>query len=116
MLRQPITNNSTPVVQLESQDNWLIGGTQDNGTLGNATGGVFNQIAEGDGGDCGSDDVQKLCYHPYYGMEIERAPALGQNAFDWVDASPPVADDYEALRTSVLRCFPIVRRSRPFRR
>ena len=85
------------IVQLESQDEWLIGGTQDNGTLGNAGSSTWNQIALGDGGDCGSDDAQKLCYHSYYGMWIERAPALGANAFQWVEVSPPFPDDYDAL-------------------
>lgn len=85
------------VIHLESQDDWLIGGTQDNGTLGNATKGTWNQIALGDGGDCGADDAQKLCYHSYYDMWIERAPALGATAFKWTDVSPPTPDDYSAL-------------------
>lgn len=85
------------IVHLESQDQWLIGGTQDNGTLDNATNGTWNQIALGDGGDCGADDAQDLCYHSYYGMWIERAPALGPGAFRWADVSPPIPDDYDAL-------------------
>ena len=85
------------IVHLESQDEWLIGGTQDNGTLGNDTNSTWNQIALGDGGDCGADDGQKLCYHSYYGMWIERAAALGPKAFDWVEVSPPFSEDYEAL-------------------
>jgi photosystem II stability/assembly factor-like uncharacterized protein len=85
------------IVQLESQDDWLIGGTQDNGTLGNALNSTWNQVALGDGGDCGADDDQKLCYHSYYDMWIERAPALGQNAFKWKDVSPPFPENYDAL-------------------
>lgn len=85
------------IIHMESQDSWLIGGTQDNGTLGNPVNGTWDQIAEGDGGDCGSDDAHKVCYHSYYGIWIERAPAMGPKAFDWVDASPPAPDDYEAL-------------------
>ncbi|HET7161012.1 MAG TPA: hypothetical protein VFI62_18575, partial [Burkholderiales bacterium] len=38
-----------------------------------------------------------LCFHSYYGMWIERAPALGANAFKWSDVSPPAPDDYAAL-------------------
>jgi photosystem II stability/assembly factor-like uncharacterized protein len=89
------------IIQLESEDNWLIGGTQDNGTLGNPRNdpreGTWDQIALGDGGDCGADETNKLCYHSYYGIWIERAPALGQNAFKWTEVSPPAPDDYEAL-------------------
>jgi len=85
------------IVQRESQDEWVIGGTQDNGTLGDATGGRWDQIALGDGGDCGADDPQNLCYHSYYEMPIERAPASGPAAFHWVDVSPPVPDQYDSL-------------------
>jgi photosystem II stability/assembly factor-like uncharacterized protein len=85
------------VIHLESEDNWLIGGTQDNGTLGQPNNQTWQQIALGDGGDCGADDTNKLCYHSYYGIWIERAPALGPKAFKWVDVSPPAPDDYEAL-------------------
>ncbi|PZR73675.1 MAG: hypothetical protein DLM73_09970 [Chthoniobacterales bacterium] len=85
------------LIHLESDDNWLIGGTQDNGTLGQPDNGTWNQIALGDGGDCGADDTNKLCYHSFYGIGIERAPATGPNAFKWKDVSPPAPDDYEAL-------------------
>ena len=85
------------IIQLESQDDWVIGGTQDNGTLGKATNGTWNEIATGDGGDCGVDDAKNLCYHSYYGMTpIERAPVSGSEAFSWDDVSPPVPDGYKA--------------------
>jgi photosystem II stability/assembly factor-like uncharacterized protein len=88
------------LAQLESDSSWLIGGTQDNGTISNAGASHWDQIALGDGGDCGAtDSAQPVCYHSYYGMWIERAPAKGPNAFHWVDASPPIADPehYPAL-------------------
>ncbi len=85
------------LAHLEGQDQWLIGGTQDNGTLGNVAATQWNQIALGDGGDCGADDGTGLCFHSYYGMWIERAPALGPNAFRWSDVSPPFGDEYDAL-------------------
>jgi len=89
------------IIHLESEDTWLIGGTQDNGTLGNPHNTprerTWDQIAPGDGGDCGADDTEKLCYHSYFGIWIERAPATGANAFKWVDVSPPAPDDYDAL-------------------
>ena len=83
---------------LESDAAWLIGGTQDNGTLGDAGASRWDQIALGDGGDCGAaDGTSPLCFHSYYGMWIERAPAKGPNAFKWVDASPPAPQGYPAL-------------------
>jgi photosystem II stability/assembly factor-like uncharacterized protein len=85
------------LIQLENQDNWLIGGTQDNGTLGCGLNGVWDQVALGDGGDCGVDDGKNLCYHSYYEMPIERAAASGPNAFYWEDVSPPVPDGYSCL-------------------
>ena len=85
------------IIHLESDDNWIIGGTQDNGTLGNPINGAWDQIALGDGGDCGADDTNKLCYHSYYGMWIERAPAIGSKAFKWVNVSPSFPNNYEAL-------------------
>jgi photosystem II stability/assembly factor-like uncharacterized protein len=85
------------LIHLEGDDNWIIGGTQDNGTLANATARTWNQIALGDGGDCGADEAQNLCYHSYYGMWIERAPATGPGAFRWTDVSPPVDDNYRSL-------------------
>ena len=85
------------LAHMESQDDWLLGGTQDNGTLGNATLGTWNQIALGDGGDCGADEAQNLCYHSNYGMWIERADASGPRAFDWVELPLSVSEDYDAL-------------------
>lgn len=84
--------------QLEAEDAWLTGGTQDNGTLAYDAAGTWNQIALGDGGDCAAmDAAQPLCFHSYYGMWIERAPATGTKAFQWSDVSPPAPDDYPAL-------------------
>jgi photosystem II stability/assembly factor-like uncharacterized protein len=87
------------LIELESKDNWLIAGTQDNGTLGMANNNsVWNQIALGDGGDCGVDETRQLCYHSYYDMPIERAqiPAPG-DSFSWIDVSPPAPNDYDCL-------------------
>jgi photosystem II stability/assembly factor-like uncharacterized protein len=85
------------LIHLESQDAWLIGGTQDNGTLGSTHSSRWSQIALGDGGDCAVNEDQNLCYHSYFWMWIERAAAAGPKAFKWIDCSPPCSDDYEAL-------------------
>ncbi|WP_372525556.1 WD40/YVTN/BNR-like repeat-containing protein [Piscinibacter sp.] len=87
------------LAQLESQPAWLMGGTQDNGTLTNASAQHWDQIALGDGGDCASIDraAASICYHSYYDMPVERAPALGAQAFSWTDVSPPTPRSYAAL-------------------
>jgi photosystem II stability/assembly factor-like uncharacterized protein len=84
------------LTQLDTDPAWIIGGTQDNGTLGNAGTLVWNQIALGDGGACGTDEGNGLCYHSYYGIGIERADVAGP-PFHWTDVSPPVPDNYDAL-------------------
>ncbi|HET9361214.1 MAG TPA: hypothetical protein VFO58_15795 [Vicinamibacterales bacterium] len=50
------------VIHMENSDDWLMGGTQDNGTLSSESGGQWKQIAQGDGGDCGADEERNLCY------------------------------------------------------
>ena len=87
------------LAQLTSNPNWLFGGTQDNGSLTLAGPRRWDQVALGDGGDCAAVDrgAASICYHSYYDMPIERAAALGPQAFAWTDVSPPVPDNYEAL-------------------
>jgi photosystem II stability/assembly factor-like uncharacterized protein len=87
------------LAQLDSDPAWLLGGTQDNGTLANAGLRHWDQIALGDGGDCASVDRggASICYHSFYDMPIEKAAAHGAQAFGWVDASPPTPDGYAAL-------------------
>ncbi len=86
------------LAQLESEDHWLVGGTQDNGTLALNAAPRWDQIALGDGGDCGaSEESGGVVFHSYYGIWIERAAARGAQAFRWIDVSPPAPDDYDAL-------------------
>jgi len=87
------------LAQLESDPAWLLGGTQDNGTLANASLRHWDQIALGDGGDCASVDraAASICYHSYFGMPIEKARATGDDAFAWEDVSPPTPEGYAAL-------------------
>ena len=52
---------------------WIIGGTQDNGTLRHRRDGIWDQVALGDGGDCAADwSSPETCYHSYYGMATDR--------------------------------------------
>ena len=84
------------LAQLESKPGWLFGGTQDNGSLANAGLRRWDQVALGDGGDCAAVDrgAASICYHSYYDMPVERAAALGPQAFNWTNVSPPVPDGY----------------------
>lgn len=87
------------LAQLSGNAGWLFGGTQDNGSLTLAGPRRWDQVALGDGGDCAAVDrgAASICYHSYYDMPIERAAALGPQAFAWTDVSPDVPDGYEAL-------------------
>ena len=97
--------------QLENEDEWIVGGTQDNGTLAYRGGKHWDQIAEGDGGDCAAiDDAQRpLSFHSFYGMWIERASALGRSAFKWKDVSPVDDENFPALFYPPMEvCGPVV--------
>jgi photosystem II stability/assembly factor-like uncharacterized protein len=74
---------------------WMIGGTQDNGTLRHRRDGIWDQVALGDGGDCAvRASSPDTCYHSYYGMAMDRSHSSGDR---WTDVTPPVPDDYDAL-------------------
>ena len=86
------------LAHLDSDDAWLMGGTQDNGTLAYRAEKQWDQVALGDGGDCATIDEQPpLCFHSYYGMWIERAPATKPQTARWKDVSPIDDAQYEAL-------------------
>lgn len=81
---------------------WIIGGTQDNGTLSFAGGGVWHQVAFGDGGDCGVDSSEptNFAYHSYYEMSLERVAAksaVGPGLAPWKDISPPTPANFQTL-------------------
>ncbi|HYH43732.1 MAG TPA: hypothetical protein VD867_17315, partial [Burkholderiales bacterium] len=86
------------LAHLEAEDAFVMGGTQDNGTLAYRSGKQWDQVALGDGGDCAAlDGSSALCFHSYFGMWIERAPATGARAFKWTDVSPLDDESYPAL-------------------
>ena len=67
--------------------NWLMAGTQDNGTLRYTGGTKWDHIADGDGGDCGVDQqASNIVYHTYYNVTIERSTNKGNS---WSSLSPP---------------------------
>jgi photosystem II stability/assembly factor-like uncharacterized protein len=67
-------------------ENWLLAGTQDNGTLRYQGQESWYHIADGDGGDCGDDfSTPYTCYHTFYGMGIARSNEGGA----WASWPPP---------------------------
>ena len=70
---------------------WLIGGTQDNGSMRHTGSLVWDHIADGDGGDCGVNRADPTrVYDSYYGMGMSpsRRTAIGVPSGGWVRTSP----------------------------
>jgi hypothetical protein len=76
---------------------WLIAGTQDNGSMRFTGSGVWDHVADGDGGDCGVNRADPTrVYHSYYGMGMERSTSNGDwGSFSWI--GPNVPNTYNAL-------------------
>ncbi len=74
---------------------WLLAGTQDNGSL-RYTGDIkWKHVADGDGGDCGVNRAAPtVCFHTFYGMGMERSNNKG-DTWEWI--GPNVKDGYDAL-------------------
>ncbi|HVG45811.1 MAG TPA: hypothetical protein VM890_13815, partial [Longimicrobium sp.] len=76
---------------------WILGGTQDNGTLLHGAGQTWDQVAMGDGGDCGVNDAAPAtCFHAYFGMGMERS-TTGGPAGSWAFVGPNAGANYVAL-------------------
>jgi hypothetical protein len=57
---------------------WLVGGTQDNGTIRYTGAPVWDHIADGDGGDCGVNQTSpNVVYHSYFNATLERSTSSG---------------------------------------
>jgi hypothetical protein len=66
---------------------WLMAGTQDNGTVRFTGSTVWDHIADGDGGDCGVNQLNpNIVYHSYYYVSLERSNNKGNT---WTNLSPP---------------------------
>lgn len=87
------------LTQLDSDPQWLFGGTQDNGSLALAGPRLWDQVALGDGGDCSAIDrgAASIVFHSYYNMPVERASAIGSQAYAWTRIGPPVPKKYACL-------------------
>ncbi|MEA3018226.1 MAG: hypothetical protein QOI38_2948, partial [Sphingomonadales bacterium] len=99
---QPL-NNGLAITEIEyiAQDHgsarWLVGGTQDNGSIRYQGSTVWDHIADGDGGDCGVDRSNPATvFHTYYGMGMERSTRRGDFG-SFARIGPTVPDAYDAL-------------------
>ena len=96
-------NNGLGITEIEyiAQDygssRWLMGGTQDNGSVRFTGSGAWDHIADGDGGDCGVNRANpNTVFHSYYGMGMERSTTKGNfGSFSWI--GPNVPNGYQAL-------------------
>jgi len=77
-------------------ENWLIGGTQDNGTVRYEGGEVWYHVEDGDGGDCGTNATSPYtCYHTLFGMGMFRSTrGGGWGTWNWVGLNVSPADNY----------------------
>lgn len=86
------------IVHREGDANWILGGTQDNGTLRHGSHQIWDQVALGDGGDCAVVETPRACcYHSYYDMYIERAFLDGNSGLRWANVSPEIPENYANL-------------------
>jgi len=96
-------NNGLAIAEIEyiAQDpgsaHWLIGGTQDNGSIRYRGSPIWDHIADGDGGDCGVDRLNpSTVFHTYNGMGMRRSTTRGDfNSF--ASVGPAVPNGYKAL-------------------
>ena len=66
---------------------WLMAGTQDNGTIRYTGSTVWDHIADGDGGDCGVNQLNpNVVYHSYYYVSLERSTNKGNT---WIGLGLP---------------------------
>ena len=76
---------------------WIIGGTQDNGTLRHREAETWDQVGLGDGGDCAvNTSSPQTCYRSYVFMVAFRSRS-GGDAGSWKNITPSLPDDYESL-------------------
>lgn len=63
---------------------WLLGGTQDNGSIRYTGHHIWDHVADGDGGDCGASTTDSdRVYHSFFRMGLERSADKG-NTWTWV--------------------------------
>jgi photosystem II stability/assembly factor-like uncharacterized protein len=66
---------------------WLMAGTQDNGTIAFTGTAKWDHLADGDGGDCGVNQLDpNIIYHSFYNVSLERSNNKGAS---WTSLAPP---------------------------
>ena len=77
--------------------NWILAGTQDNGSIRYTGGMQWEHSADGDGGDCGVNQTDgTTAFHSYYYMGMDRSTAGGASGtWNWI--GPQVAAGYSSL-------------------
>jgi photosystem II stability/assembly factor-like uncharacterized protein len=85
------------LAQHRRHDAFLVGGTQDNGTLRYEGEDAWYHVQDGDGGDCGFGETDPpTCFHTFWGMGMERSRQGGRwGSWTWVGPDPPYS--YAAL-------------------
>ena len=76
------TNMAITEMEYIAQDpgsyRWLMGGTQDNGTIRFRGSSIWDHIADGDGGDCAVNSISPdSIFHSYFGMGLQRSDNRG---------------------------------------
>lgn len=85
------------LAQHPTESAWIIGGTQDNGTLRHREDETWDQVGLGDGGDCAiNSSSPQTCYRSYVFMVAFRSRSAG-DANSWQNITPSLPDDYESL-------------------
>jgi photosystem II stability/assembly factor-like uncharacterized protein len=86
-------NNGLGITEIEylasdpNTSNWVMAGLQDNGTIRYTGSTKWEHIADGDGGDCGVNELNpNVVYHSYYDVSLERSDDKGKT---WDDLEPP---------------------------
>ena len=78
---------------------WLLAGTQDNGTMTYTGSLTWTHVADGDGGDCGVNQLNPdIVYHSYYDCSLERS---ANKADTWTDLDPPAFSAFVNPPTSL---------------
>jgi photosystem II stability/assembly factor-like uncharacterized protein len=77
----------------------LLAGTQDNGTIAHSGKAHWAHKADGDGGDCGINQLNpNIVYHSFYDVSLERSTNKGNT---WTDLDPPAFSAFDTPQTSL---------------
>jgi photosystem II stability/assembly factor-like uncharacterized protein len=73
---------------------WVLAGTQDNGTDRTTGAPAWEHVADGDGGHCGVNaGNSSIVFHTFYGMSLERSDARGDwSTWNWVAPAVPAGE------------------------